>query len=166
MSIHDRSRSFVRNVYLLLIYLLFTTPPVVAAEKPVKPTAKDKCPVCGMFVYKYPDWVAQAVFRDGTRLYFDGAKDFFKFYLDPPKYLPGKARTDIVSVWVTDYYTLESIDGFQAYYVIGSDILGPMGRELIPLAREAEALEFLKDHKGKKIVRFRQVTPELLRPLD
>ena len=166
MSIHDRSRSFVRNVYLLLIYLLFTTPPVVAAEKPVKPTAKDKCPVCGMFVHKYPDWVAQAVFRDGTRSYFDGAKDFFKFYLDPPKYLPGKARTDIVSVLVTDYYTLESIDGFQAYYVIGSDVLGPMGRELIPLAREAEALEFLKDHKGKKIVRFRQVTPELLRPLD
>ena len=166
MSPHDTLRSWGRTVFGLLVFLLFTSAVASAAEKPVKPTAKDKCPVCGMFVYKYPDWVVQAVFRDGTRLYFDGAKDFFKFYLDPPKYLPGKARTDIVSVWVTDYYTLESIDGFQAYYVIGSDILGPMGRELIPLAREAEALEFLKDHKGKKIVRFRQVTPELLRPLD
>jgi copper chaperone NosL len=166
MSTNDRPRPSGRNGYLLLIFLLGITATVAAAEKPVKPTAKDKCPVCGMFVYKYPDWVAQAVFRDGTRLYFDGAKDFFKFYLDPPKYLPGKVRTDIVSVWVTDYYTLESIDGFQAYYVIGSDVLGPMGRELIPLAKEAEAREFLKDHKGTQVLRFRQVTPEIVKALD
>jgi copper chaperone NosL len=41
------------------------------------PTQKDKCPVCGMFVSKYPDWVATVTFKDSTVLFFDGAKDFF-----------------------------------------------------------------------------------------
>jgi copper chaperone NosL len=155
-----------RHIFGLLFFLFLTVALSAAAEKPQKPTTKDKCPVCGMFVHKYPDWVAQVVWQDGTRMYFDGAKDLFKFYADPSKYLPGKGRAGIVAVWVTDYYTLEIIDGLQAYYVIGSDVLGPMGRELIPLAREAEAREFLKDHKGKKILRFQEVTPEILNTLN
>jgi copper chaperone NosL len=165
-----RSTSLRQSCWRLccgVLFLFFLTVAAGAAdEKPGKPAAKDKCPVCGMFVYKYPDWVAQALFRDGARLYFDGAKDFFKFYFNPSKYLPGKVRKDMVAVWVTDYYSLEGSDGFRAYYVIGSDVLGPMGRELIPLAREAEAREFLKDHKGKKILRFQEVTPEILNTLD
>jgi nitrous oxide reductase accessory protein NosL len=34
-----------------------------------------------------------------------------------------------------------------AYYVLGSDIYGPMGRELIPFEKEADAKEFIKDHQ-------------------
>ncbi len=33
---------------------------------PITPKPTDKCPVCGMFVSKYPDWVAQVVYRDGA----------------------------------------------------------------------------------------------------
>jgi copper chaperone NosL len=154
------------SLYGILIFVSLTAAVAFAAEKPQKPTAKDKCPVCGMFVYKYPDWVAQVLWQDGSRAYFDGAKDLCKFYADPSKYLSGKSRAGIVAIWVTDYYTLESIDGSQAYYVIGSDVLGPMGRELIPLAKEAEAREFQKDHRGKQIFRFQQITPEILKTLD
>jgi nitrous oxide reductase accessory protein NosL len=41
-----------------------------------------------------------------------------------------------------------------------------MGRELIPLAKEAEAREFLKDHKGKRVLRFGEVTAEVVKGLD
>lgn len=127
---------------------------------------KDKCPVCGMFVAKYPDFAAQIQFRDGSTAHFDGAKDMFKYYLNLSRYAPGKKPVDITAVIVTNYYDLTMVDGLPAYYVLGSDVFGPMGRELIPFVKESEARDFLKDHKGKSIIRFRDITPTILRTLD
>jgi copper chaperone NosL len=127
---------------------------------------KDKCPVCGMFVAKYPDFAAQIQFRDGSTSYFDGVKDMFKYYLNLSRYAPGKKTADITAILVTNYYDLTMVDGLPAYYVVGSDVYGPMGRELIPFVKESEARDFLKDHKGKSIIRFRDVTPAVLRTLE
>jgi nitrous oxide reductase accessory protein NosL len=134
--------------------------------KPHKIGPRDKCPVCGMFVAKYPDFAAEIQFRDGAAFHFDGAKDMFKYYLNLSRYAPGKKPADIAAVFVTDYYDLTMVDGRTAYYVVGSDVYGPMGRELVPFAQESKAREFLKDHRGKTIVRFQDVTAALLRPLD
>ena len=41
-----------------------------------------------------------------------------------------------------------------------------MGHELIPLETRAEAEEFLADHRGRRILRFGDVTLELLKGLD
>jgi nitrous oxide reductase accessory protein NosL len=148
--------------------LLFALPAFAGAGeiKPLKPAAKDKCPVCGMFVAKYPDFIAQIIFKDGSYAMFDGSKDMFKYYLNMKTYHPSKKSSDIDSVYVTDYYSLKLVDGMKAYYVIGSDINGPMGRELIPFEKEGDAKEFLKDHKGKKLTNFSQVTAPMLRELD
>jgi copper chaperone NosL len=58
------------------------------------------------------------------------------------------------------------IDAHQAYFVIGSDVLGPMGHELIPLETLDDAKEFKADHQGKKILRFNQIDAELTEKLD
>lgn len=137
-----------------------------ADYKPVTLTAKDKCPVCGMFVAKYPDFVAQVIYKDGAYAAFDGAKDMFKYLINLRAYAPARQPSDIGALYVTDYYSLTPIDGQGAWYVVGSDIYGPMGRELVPFASEAEAREFMKDHKGKRILRFGEVTAEVLRGLD
>ena len=133
--------------------------------KPSKPGPRDKCPVCGMFVAKYPDFAAQIRFSDGKTAFFDGTKDLFTFYLDLPRYAPGRKRSEVAAVFVNDFYTLGPVDGLSAWYVAGSDVFGPMGKEFISFAKEADAREFLKDHKGKSIYRFREVTPELLKGL-
>ncbi len=73
---------------------------------------------------------------------------------------------DIQAVMVKDYYRLSWIDARKAWYVLGSDVFGPMGRELIPLEKEADAKEFMKDHKGMKIIRFPDVTTEVIKTLD
>ena len=119
-----------------------------------------------MFVARYPDWVAEIVFKDGTYAAFDGAKDLFKYYLDLKKYNPGKASGDIDSLFLKDYYSLNFVDGFEAYYVSGSDIYGPMGFELIPFQKEAEARDFMKDHKGRALLRFKDITGEIIKGLD
>ena len=148
--------------------LIFALPAFFGAGEfnPIKPSAKDKCPVCGMFVAKYPDFLAQIIFKDSSYAMFDGAKDMFKYYLKMKTYNPSKKQSDIDSVYVTDYYSLKPIDGLKAYYVIGSDVNGPMGRELIPFEKESDAREFLKDHKGRSMVRFRQVTAATLSAMD
>ena len=129
-------------------------------------TKKDKCPVCGMFVYKYPKWVAVIELADGTSYFYDGAKDMFKHYMDIPKYTLGKAGQDIVSLEVTDYYAVSLIDAKEAWYVIGSDVFGPMGHELIPFETQVSAKEFLEDHKGTHILRFQDVTADTIKALD
>jgi len=153
----------------LFIFLVLTSLPLNANSTPLelpKPGIKDTCPVCGMFVAKYPEWVGTVLYQDGHAHHFDGAKDLFKYLLDMPKWAPKDKAENIKSIGVTDYYELTLIDAREAFYVIGSDVLGPMGHELLPLATEEDAKEFLKDHKGKKIMRFDEVKMELLLKLD
>ena len=50
--------------------------------------------------------------------------------------------------------------------VVGSDVLGPMGHELVPFVSENDAREFLEDHDGVRILRFDDIDPDLLRDLD
>ena len=156
--------------------------PNVAGETttsgPHEITKKDKCPVCGMFVWKYPKWAVQIAFKDGTYVSFDGPKDMFKYYLDMKKYNPSKGPEDISSIWVKDYYTVKWIDAREAFFVEGSDVLGPMGLELIPQSSKRNAKQFVKDHvgerlsggiklihEGKKIYRFEEVDRDLIEGL-
>lgn len=137
-----------------------------AENKFTKPADRDKCPVCGMFVARYPDWVAEVVFKDGSYSVFDGPKDMLKFILDLKSYTPGKGQKEIDAVFVNDYYAVRPINGLKAFYVLGSDVFGPMGKELVPFASEAEAREFLKDHGAGRVLRFNEITPAVLKELD
>ena len=131
-----------------------------------KPSKKDRCPVCGMFVYKYPDWVARIAFMDGHVAFFDGSKDLFKYYHNLSAYDPQRTREHIKDIHVTEWYDMRLITAQKAFYVIGSDVYGPMGRELIPFRTRKDAETFKYDHKGKRILTFEEVTPVVIRQLD
>ena len=119
-----------------------------------------------MFVAKYPDFLASIGYPDGSWVYFDGAKDMFKYYFDVRKYHPSRNRADIQAVYVTDYYDLSTVNAREATYVIDSNIYGPMGRELIPFKSEDDAREFMQDHEGKSLLKFQEVTLPLVKSLD
>ena len=156
------------HIFRMTLITVFLTCSLVLADgtQPLKPEKADKCPVCGMFVAKYPDFLAQVIFRDGAYAFFDGAKDMFKYYFNLKKYNPSKELSDIAVIYVTDYYSMNPTDGRKAFYVIGSNVFGPMGKELIPFEKEPEAKEFLVDHAGKKLIRFDGITPEIINGLD
>jgi len=122
-----------------------------------------KCPVCGMFVHKYPKWSALMIIN-GKKHYFDGVKDMMKYYIFDADF--PYSRDKIEKLEVSDFYTLNAISAKEAYYVIGSDVFGPMGDELVPFESEEGAENFMKDHKGEKIVRFDEITDKMVMGLD
>ncbi len=128
----------------------------------------EKCPVCGMFVYKNSKWAAVLEIVQNnkiTKLYFDGVKDLVKFYFKPGKWGNYK-NIKIKGVILTDYYNQTAIDGLLAVYVSGSDVLGPMGKEIIPFSNKENAMTFIKDHGGKLINSFGEISSKIIKMLD
>jgi nitrous oxide reductase accessory protein NosL len=123
----------------------------------IKVTKDEKCPICGMFVYKYPKWAAQ-IFYKNSHYSFDGVKDMMKYYFAHKK--------NISKILVIDYYSQETIDALKAYFVIGSDVYGPMGDELIPFKSKSEAKVFSMDHKGFKVLNFDEIKEQEVHKLD
>jgi nitrous oxide reductase accessory protein NosL len=157
----------VRSVIApLLLGLILSTTTLAAPPPAATPSARDKCPVCGMFVAKYANWVTSSRFKDGSVVYFDGVKDLFTHYFDPSRYTPGRRQGDIAAMTVREYYALKTIDAKSAWFVIGSDVHGPMGNELVPFASRDDAAAFLADHKGKKILRFNEITRQIVKSLN
>ena len=155
-----------RIIPAALLLTLLTAALVTAADKGAAAVpAAAKCPVCGMFVAKYPDWIASARFKDGSITYYDGPKDLFSHYFDTGRYTPGKRQADIDALAVKEYYSVALVDARSAYFVSGSDVSGPMGSELIPFSTEKDATSFKFDHKGKRVLRFNEITPQIIKSL-
>lgn len=155
----------IRLILICLVIFSITTANA-AGNNTISPSPKDKCPVCGMFVSKYPDWVVSVTFKYSPAIFFDGAKDFFVYYHNIRKYTPERIQAGITTITVNDYYSLKPVDARQAYFVIGSDVYGPMGRELVPFKNKSDAQAFSRDHKGKKVLSFAEITPVVLKSLE
>lgn len=129
----------------------------------ISPIPKDaRCPVCGMAINLYPKWSSLITTKD-KRYYFDGVKDMMKYYLDKASFHYNRDR--ITNIVVREFYHFKDIDAKSAWYVIGSEIRGPMGNELIPFKSKKDAKTFMQDHHGKKIVRFSEITLSLIKSL-
>ena len=96
--------------------------------------------MCGTYVDQYPNRISGITFKSGRRVFFDGPKDLFRYYLNLSKYEKDAAREDVVSIVVTDYYSfaVQSADGKlevnvdQEYYVCnckGCDCYTISGKE-------------------------------------
>lgn len=160
---NDQGKIHMKLLTLMIIAVLptvFAGLSLAEPETTIQP--KERCPVCGMFVSKYRPWLAQLRYDDGKTYMFDGVKDMLAYYFEPDKY-GGQEGT--AEVYVTDYYTQRWIDGRQAYYVVGSDTLGPMGHEFIPLDSQKAAVSFKQDHKGKTVFRFEEISLDMVNRL-
>lgn len=148
--------SNLKTIFVTLILAFLASSALVIAEPLEDVSSDSRCHVCGMFVSKYPNWLTQIHSGDGKIFFFDGVKDMMVLYFNPAKY---KANAEALKdIWVKDYYTLKWLDGRKAYYVVGSDIHGPMGHEFIPFASRKAAQSFLKDHHGSAILAFADIT--------
>ena len=166
LAAESGARGHMRKAMPFLIIFFLVAVSFAAAPEDSTPSPKAKCPVCGMFVAMFADWNARIEFKDATYAIFDAAKCMFKYYLNIKKYNPSKNRDDVNVVSVKDYYSKTSVEALQAFFVIWSDVYGPMGHEPIPFEKEADAKKFLKEHQGKRILRFKDITEKVILSLD
>ena len=124
-----------------------------------EPTDKDVCTVCGMYPARYPKHHSQIWAMDGSTLHFCSTQCMVNFNADPKKYVQGPAKTKMA--WVTLYSDGMYESAFGAYYVVGSEFNGPMGREAVPFKLKKDAEEFVRGNGGK-IVSFPQLTPAMV----
>ena len=139
---------------LLSLVFFFGSTVTLQATSPPQPGVNDRCAVCGMTVTPYPNWLAAIVFKDGSKAFFDGPKDMFVYFFDLGRYRAGAGAQDIDDMFVSEYYTTRRMSVREVYFVSGSNVMGPMGGEMVPVAGRENAETFLRDHGGHKLMQF------------
>ena len=127
-----------------------------------EPDKKDRCPVCGMFVYKYPRWAAGFVFPSGKTYFHCCPKCMLHNLNNINKYQPGETRENLELIWVTEYYTTRRMAALDVLFVVGTHLVGPMGLDLIPVKGREAANNLQRDYNGHLILTIDQITPEII----
>ncbi len=147
----------IKIFFVFLVLLITCTNSYSTEQSNTQINKEARCAVCGMFVAKYPAWITKVVHKDSTIRYFDGVKDMMAYFLEPEKY-GSTPKNTITEIFIKDYYSLNWQSAKSAFFVKGSDVYGPMGHELIPFSSNEAAVSFSKDHHGKGILKFEDVT--------
>ncbi|WP_299458516.1 nitrous oxide reductase accessory protein NosL [uncultured Microscilla sp.] len=124
-----------------------------------KGKASTDCLHCGMPSAEFPKWKVKVTAKAGD-IWYCSPRCMFISTLDK-----AKAPKEIQAIKVVEYYNTKPIDAKTAYYVTGSDILGPMGHDLVPLKDKAAADDFKKEHKGANVLKFDEVTMETVKAM-
>jgi len=116
----------------------------------------ERCRKCGMLVDQAPRWIAGLTNSTGTQERFCCERCMFAHLRSP------EGAGDH-GAWVTEYYTQKRMPVGEVLFVMGSDVTGPMGKALVPIAGHTEAEQFRKDHYGTRILTADEITLEVLR---
>jgi nitrous oxide reductase accessory protein NosL len=133
-------------------------------KQPMEIPENATCGKCGMYPARYPRWQSQIIFNDDTMTPFDGCKCMFNFIFAMDKFDQKHSKNDIAVAWVKDFNTGKWLNAEDASYVVGSNMMGPMGKELIPFADQAAAMKF-HEGQGGTMMKYEDINPEVMKTL-
>ena len=128
------------------------------AEGHLQISQGDRCPVCGMEVKAHSKFAAGVALSDGRTFYTCGTGCLVRSHLHPERYL-NAGKDQLEREVVQEYLGGRQIDALEAVWVAGSDVVGPMGPAVVPLASEDDAKIFRERHGGKATFRLGELTP-------
>ncbi len=114
-----------------------------------------RCIRCGMIVEKHPRWEGRMESADKVESFCAPKCLLFTY--------AGSDTGEGVKLLLKDYYSTKFIDATAAWYVSGSDVMGPMGPDMVPFAKKEDAEAFMKEHKGKALFAWKELTKEKLK---
>lgn len=120
------------------------------------PSPESRCMVCGMYPARYPGHRCQVATADGKHHHFCSSQCLVQYTANPKEYQKNPAK--IKSIWVTVYPDGGYEYAMGLYYLVGSGILGPMGKEALPFRSKTAAEESAKENGGT-VLRFKALTP-------
>lgn len=135
-----------RRTFLFLALSLGVT--AVACKK-----SDQRCKHCGMRIDPASAWRSDLVAADGAVTSYCAPRCALSAWRS------GKASA--ASLRVQEYYERAWRDGSELQFVLGSDVLGPMGPDLVPVD-PARVTKFIQDHEADRAVRLDEITTEIL----
>ncbi len=113
----------------------------------------ERCKHCGMKIDPASAWRTELVGDDGKLTSFDTPRCALTSWRSGAS--PAK------SIRVLEYYDRQSRDGNDVRFVIGGDVVGPMGADLVPVD-PPRASKFIQDHGADRALRLDEVTAQVL----
>jgi nitrous oxide reductase accessory protein NosL len=120
----------------------------LAEDNQLRLSPDDRCPVCAMRPAEHAKHAAAIVLDDETTFYFCGNGCMTRSWLHPDVYL-GVDKGRLARAVVLEYLDGKPVDALAAHWVAGSDVTGPMGPALVPLASEEDVAVFESRHGGR-----------------
>jgi len=144
------------------------------------------CAKYGIDTSAHPEFRAYARLKDGSTLAFASPKAMFAYFFEGENLSGGgvSAEENLMSknpandnfgesnstnanfggaeLYVTDYASGEILRAQDAFYVFGSVLQSARGDDLITFARLRNAQDFMREKKGHKILRFREISARLI----
>ena len=108
----------------------------------------DRCPVCAMSPAKNARFAGAIELQDGRTFYTCGPGCLLRSHLHPEAFL-GVERAAVKRLVVQDYLNGRPTDAAKARWVAGSDVVGPMGPAMVPLANGEDEASFRERHGGQ-----------------
>ena len=121
-----------------------------SGTEPATAQGTARCAHCGMRVDPSSSWRAGATGADGAAVPFDAPKCLIRFVRSDR----GRA---VREPWVIEYYSGERRPAEGLFYVLGSDVRGPMGRDLVPIEGRDRAERFRADHHGERVLAWTEI---------
>lgn len=134
------------------------------APRPVPADAR--CPVCGMYPARSPEWAAQVIFDNGDAQFFDSPLTLFTYLQDVGRYTRGRQASEVAASYVTDASSGAWIRAMDAVYVNGSSALGPMRAGNLPAFSSVALAQRFVSARGGVLLEFGQISPQLLLNLN
>lgn len=132
---------------------------------PRKIPSDARCPVCGMYPARTSEWAAQVIFKNGDTHFFDSPLTLFIYLLDPTKYSRGRNSSEIAVSYVTDTSQGQWIKASEAFFVTGSEVLGPMRAGNFPAFSHIEDAQDFAKKRGGTVIKADQIKPQSLQNL-
>ncbi|HEU4407425.1 MAG TPA: nitrous oxide reductase accessory protein NosL [Polyangiaceae bacterium] len=118
---------------------------------------KARCGHCGMALDPASRWYAELAFADGSARGFDTPRCAFSAWRGPSR----EAR----ELYARGHYQGARLPSGSLRFASGSDVLGPMGPDLVPVEPE-HADAFARDHHARAMLRASEVSPAVLNELS
>lgn len=123
-------------------------------------SARDRCPVCGMKVIRYPKFSSAIRLANRDTFYFCSNGCMLKAWLHPEIFLQSSRQALSLAV-VRDYFSGRQVDAREVFWIAGSDVIGPMGPAMVASQGRDSVDTFLKRHGGRKVFRLQELTDDL-----
>lgn len=118
-----------------------------------KKSAAARCESCGMVVTERDPFFTQLVGADGARASFDSPRCAFE----------GLARHPGATLWAREYYEQSLRPASELRFVEHSDVVGPMGPDLVPVD-PARLTQFSTGHGAGRISSFEEAAARFTKP--